>query len=83
VIDTSLGGMRCRAVKDIRSYQGRITRFTEGTIQYEIDNLGRQLLSVEWDTGITDYVFPFEIEIIDKEERQNGECGGSGEILWN
>jgi hypothetical protein len=28
---------------------------------------GRHLISVEWDNGVTDYVFPFEIEIIDLE----------------
>jgi hypothetical protein len=38
---------------------------TEGTIQHHIDSFGRHLISVQWDSGVTDYVFPFEIEIID------------------
>lgn len=59
--------MRCRATKEIKSRQGSTERLTEGRIQYAIENLGRQLISVEWDTGVTDYVFPFEIEIIDPE----------------
>lgn len=68
MIDTSLTGRRCRATKEIRSYQGLTKRFTEGTIQYDLDNIGRHLFSVAWDNGVTGYVFPFEIEIIDEEE---------------
>ena len=43
-------------------------RFTEGTIQYDLENIGRHLLSVEWENGVTDYVYPVEIEILDEEE---------------
>jgi len=39
-------------------------RLAEGTVQHDIDNLGRHLISVRWDIGITDYVFPSETEII-------------------
>jgi hypothetical protein len=45
-----------------------IKRSTEGTIQHDIENVGRHLISVQWDGGITDYVFPFEIEIVAEEE---------------
>ena len=58
-------GMKCRTTREIRTHGGRLGRFTEGTIQGVIDNLGRQLISVEWDSGITTYVFSNEIEIID------------------
>jgi hypothetical protein len=68
MIDTSLAGSRCRATKEIRSHQGVTGRFTEGTIQYDIDNCGRHLIRVSWDNGITDYAYPFEIEIIDDPE---------------
>jgi hypothetical protein len=34
-----------------------------------MENLGRRLISVQWDGGITDYVFPSEIEIIAGEAR--------------
>lgn len=73
MIETSLTGLRCQASREIRSHQGRTPRFTEGTIQYDIDNFGRHLICVEWDNGITEYVFPFEIEIID--ERFSGIAG--------
>jgi hypothetical protein len=33
-----------------------------------MDNFGRQLISVQWDFGVVDYVFPSEIEIIAGEE---------------
>ena len=61
-------GMRCRATREIRTHEGLIRRFTDGTIQAVIDNLGRQLISVRWDNGITAYVFFNEIEITDSVE---------------
>lgn len=42
-------GMRCRTTKMIRTYGGLLGRFTEVTTQAVIDNLGRQLIRVEWD----------------------------------
>ena len=65
MINLSKSGMRCRATREIRTHEGLIRRFTEGTIEAVIDNLGRQLINVEWDGGITTYVFFNEIEITD------------------
>ena len=56
-------GMRCHTTKEIRTHGGRLGRFTEGTIQGVIDNLGRELISVAWDSGVSTYVFVNEIEI--------------------
>jgi hypothetical protein len=47
-----------------------VSAFTEGTIQYEIENLGRHLVNVHWDNGLRLNVFPNEIEFID------------GDLLW-
>jgi hypothetical protein len=58
MVDTSLTGMRCRATKEIRSHQGLVRRYSEGIIQYNMDNLGRHLISVQWDNGVIDYVYP-------------------------
>ena len=65
MINLSQNGMRCRATKQIRAHQGLIRRFTEGTIQGVVDNLGRQLINVQWDSGIPTYAFFNEIEITD------------------
>ena len=65
MINLSKSGMRCRPTREIRTHEGLIRRFTEGTIEAVIDNLGRQLINVEWDSGITTYVFFNEIEITD------------------
>ena len=65
MINLSKSGMRCRATREIRTHEGLIRRFTEGTIEAVIDNLGRQLINVEWDSGLTTYVFFNEIEITD------------------
>jgi hypothetical protein len=66
VMDTHLTGVKCRSTKPIRSHRGVIRILSEGTIQHDIYNLGRHLISVQWDAGTTDYVFPSEIEIIEK-----------------
>jgi hypothetical protein len=65
MFDTEQKGRRCRATGVVRSHRGVIGRSTEGTILHDIDNLGRHLISVHWDIGVTDYVFPSEIEIIE------------------
>jgi hypothetical protein len=52
MFDTSLTGTRCRATKEIRSYQGLVRRYSEGIIQYNINNLGRDLISVQWDNMV-------------------------------
>lgn len=64
MVDTSLTGMRCRASKQIRSHRGLIRKYSEGFIQYDLENLGRHLISVQWDNGVIDYVYPLEIEIL-------------------
>ena len=64
MIDLSSKGIKCRALRDIQSYQGKVSASTEGIIQYEIENFGRHLINVRWDNGLTVNVFPSEIEII-------------------
>jgi hypothetical protein len=68
MIDTSLEGLRCRATREIRTCQGVIRRLTGGVIQYDMENLGRHLIRVQWDCGMIDYAYPVEIEILDQAE---------------
>lgn len=65
--DLSLKGIKCRAVRSIRSYQGMVGAATEGTIEYEFENFGRRLINVHWNNGISLNVFPGEIEIIGRD----------------
>jgi hypothetical protein len=65
-MDDNLTGTRCRARREVRSHRGFTKASTEGTIQHHMENLGRQLISVQWDNGVTDYVFPSETEIVDR-----------------
>lgn len=73
MIDVSLQGVKCRAVREIQSYQGRVSVSTEGTIQYEVDNLGRHLIHVRWNNGLSLNVFSSDIEIINNPGRSSGE----------
>ena len=63
-------GLKCRALRTIESYQGIVRASTEGTIQYEIENLGRCLVNVDWHNGLRLNVLADDIEIID------------GDLLW-
>lgn len=56
-------GQRCQAKRSIRGHQGFIGAECRGTIEAEIDNLGRRLIGVRWDNGLYMYVFPDEIDI--------------------
>jgi hypothetical protein len=58
-------GQRCQAKRSIRGHQGLVSTEDRGTIEGEIDNLGRHLIAVRWDNGLYMYVFPDEIELDD------------------
>lgn len=64
MIDRTRAGVRCRTVRFVRTVEGDLSRDARGTIQYEMENLDRRLVLVEWDRGFTVPVFPHEIEIL-------------------
>jgi hypothetical protein len=65
MIDVSLRGVRCRAAQEILDRDGTVGIATEGTIVYELEGEGGQLVNVQWDTGATSLVSSEEIEITD------------------
>ena len=58
-------GIRCRVVRIVHHPGGPIDRDTEGTIRYAMENLGRELVVVDWDTGKATVVFPDDIELVE------------------
>jgi hypothetical protein len=52
----------------IRSATANIEPDHYGTIAYEVENFGRPMILVEWDSGVSLYVFPQEIEILETTE---------------
>jgi len=70
VIDVSLRGIRCKAAQEILDLAGTIGVAAEGTIVYELDGEGGQLVNVQWDDGTTSLVSSEEIVITD------------GDIIW-
>jgi hypothetical protein len=65
--------MRCRAKKLIRTHAAVIGPLNEGTITDEVESLGRNLILVQWDAGLSTYVFDDEIEIIAR-KTEAGQC---------
>ncbi|MBM4254371.1 MAG: hypothetical protein FJ147_00575 [Deltaproteobacteria bacterium] len=68
MIDRSKAGRRCRTNQLVRTVEGDLVRTAMGTIRYEMENLGRTLVMVDWDQGFTVPVFPHEIEILAENE---------------
>lgn len=64
MIDHARKGWRCRTTQFVRTVAGELRRDAQGTIRYEMENLDRRLVLVEWDQGFTVPVFPHEIEIL-------------------
>jgi len=65
MIDVSLKGIRCRAATEILDIDGTIDMATEGTIIYELEGEGGQLVNVHWDDGTRSLVSSEEIVITD------------------
>jgi len=65
MIDVSLKGVRCRAAQEILDIDGTIGASTEGTIVYELEGEGGQLVNVCWDDGTRSLVSSEEIVITD------------------
>jgi len=62
MIDRTHSGFRCHIRYPVRTVQGNLPRDSHGTVIYEMDNLGRHLILVNWDNGILVPVFPGEVE---------------------
>ena len=63
MIDRTHTGVRCHSLRMLRTVKGNLPRESHGTVVYEMDNLGRHLILVTWDVGITVPVFPDEIQL--------------------
>ena len=66
MLQQSLAGKRCRAVRFINTHNGPVPRNTQGTIRHDMDNLDRHMVFVAWDHGLEEYVFLREIELLTK-----------------
>jgi len=64
MIDRTHAGFRCYTRHPIRTVKGDLPRGSQGTVSYEMDNLDRHLIFVNWDKGMSVPVFPDEIELI-------------------
>ena len=63
MLDRTHAGCRCSTRRLLRTVQGNLPRGSQGTVAYEMDNLGRHLLFVHWDLGFSVPVFPDEVEV--------------------
>ena len=69
MMDRTYAGARCRTVRHINTRDGLLPRDTPGTIRYEMDNVDRHLVFVDWDNDMNALVFAEEIEILRHPDR--------------
>ena len=69
MVDRTYAGARCRTVRQLNTHNGLLARDTQGTIRYEMDNLDRHLVFVDWDNHLPVLVFAEEIEILRQPDR--------------
>ncbi|MGE0821202.1 MAG: hypothetical protein AB7G75_10180 [Candidatus Binatia bacterium] len=69
MVQRKLAGRRCRAIRFLNTQYGPVPLHTQGTIRHETNNLGRHIVFVSWDHGLEGYVFPREIELLNKNTR--------------
>ena len=63
MIDRTHTGCQCHTRFLVRTVKGDLPRGSHGTIVSEMESLGRVLILVHWDTGMSVPVFPDEIEL--------------------
>jgi len=62
-------GLRCRATRNITHKGGVLNRAAEGTVRSTRENIGRQLITVDFDCGEKLVLFEHEIEPVDPNAR--------------
>ena len=60
-MDRTLCGKRCRTVRSVAHHRGTLPRQTTGTIRYALENIGRTLVFVDFDSGPSLMVLPDDI----------------------
>jgi hypothetical protein len=70
MIDRTQAGARCSTARFLRTVKGDLPRGSEGTVLHAMESLGRRLILVRWDTGITVPVFPEEIALEGRDSLQ-------------
>lgn len=66
MMDRSLDGRRCRTIRPVPHHAGYLPRRLEGTVRYQVENLGRTLLRVDFDTGTSVMVLPDDVALDDE-----------------
>jgi hypothetical protein len=69
MINRTHTGKRCRTVQHLTTRDRMLRCDTCGTIRYEMENLDRRLVFVEWENGMNTPVFAHEIELCVTDER--------------
>jgi len=72
VMDRTLCGKRCHTVRTVAHHRGRLPRETAGTIRYALENIGRTLVFVDFDSGPSLMVLPDDISLEGPEKTVEG-----------
>ena len=68
MVDRSRSGAACCTVHQLRTIEGILPRGSHGTILYEMDNVGRWLIFVDWNNGMLVPVFCDDSGVLEQAE---------------
>lgn len=58
-------GLRCRTTRAITHKKGVVQRSAEGTVRAVRENIGRKLVTVDFDSGEELVLFTHELEVVE------------------
>lgn len=72
MMDRTLEGIRCRTVRPVPHQRGFLPRQSTGTVRYALENIGRTLLHVDFDSGASLTVLAEDVSLGSGELRAEG-----------
>jgi len=74
MLDRSLGGIRCLTVRRIAYHGGYLPANLAGTVRYTTENLGRTLVRVDFDSGVSLMALPDDVILDFGPEHRTGDA---------
>ena len=74
MLDRRLGGFRCLTARPIAHHGGYLPGKLAGTIRYTTENLGRTLVRVDFDSGVSLMALPDDVILDFGPEHRTGDA---------
>lgn len=72
MMDRTIHGTRCSTVRPVPHHRGFLPRRSTGTVRYALENIGRTLLHIDFDSGPSLMVLAEDVSLDGVERRIDG-----------